>query len=345
LKRGLINSDAKNLGSDELVSVLLRGGISTSKTVTEEAGRGIGLDVVREAIERLGGEVRCRSTPGQGTAFELIIPPSLALLEALMVEAGERDAVTAIPLAAIRATRRIASGEISLTATGASIVHDTTAIPFIPLSTALDNASWSATRNWATVILEGDAGLAAVGVERLLGTADILTRPLPQRMSASPIVAAAALDADGNPQLVLDADRLVEAAGRSTDRLDVKAPKIPVLVIDDSLTTRMLEQGILESAGYHVETAVSGEEGLERVRSKEFALILVDVEMPGIDGFTFIERIRSDPATRDIPAILVTSLAEPAHRQRGRDVGAQGYMVKSEFNQAELLSIIRPLVS
>jgi two-component system chemotaxis sensor kinase CheA len=118
-----------------------------------------------------------------------------------------------------------------------------------------------------------------------------------------------------------------------------------VLIVDDSLTTRMLEQGILESAGYDVETAVSGEEALERVRSKQFALILVDVEMPGMDGFTFIERIRADPKARDIPAILVTSLAEPTHRQRGRDVGAQGYIVKSEFDQAELLSMIRPLVA
>jgi two-component system chemotaxis sensor kinase CheA len=164
-------------------------------------------------------------------------------------------------------------------------------------------------------------------------------------MSASPAIAAAFLDADGNPQLVLDADRLVEAGQRGASPLDSKSVRAPLLVVDDSLTTRMLEQSILEAAGYDVETAVSGEEALERVRAKAFALILVDVEMPGMDGFTFIERLRSDPKVRDVPAILVTSLAEPEHRRRGLDVGAQGYIVKSEFNQAELLAMIEPLVA
>ncbi|MET0413769.1 MAG: response regulator, partial [Polyangiaceae bacterium] len=119
---------------------------------------------------------------------------------------------------------------------------------------------------------------------------------------------------------------------------------LPLLVIDDSMTTRMLEQSILESAGYEVDTASSAEEGLASARRRRYALFLVDVEMPGMDGFTFIETIRKDPDLRAIPAILVTSLSEPAHRKRGQDVGAQGYVVKSEFDQADLLTRIRRLV-
>ncbi|MFZ1990439.1 MAG: response regulator [Alphaproteobacteria bacterium] len=345
LQRGLVGADGKELGSGELMRLLLRGGISTSATVTEEAGRGIGLDIVREGIERLGGSVECQSTPGLGTTFELIIPPSLTSLEALLVDAGAEGSVMAIPLAAVRATCRSASSGISVTASGASILYDEAAIPFLPLATALDDASWPRTKSWATVIIGGSEGAAAIGVERLLGTANIVIRPLPQHMHASPIIAAASLDADGNPQLVLDAERLIEAARNGSGTLDKKAPKVAVLVVDDSLTTRMLEQGILEAAGFEVETAVSGEEGIERLRNHNFAVILVDVEMPGMDGFTFIERIKSNPATRNIPAILVTSLNEPSHRERGRAVGAHGYIVKSEFNQAELLAMIRPLVA
>jgi two-component system chemotaxis sensor kinase CheA len=178
-----------------------------------------------------------------------------------------------------------------------------------------------------------------------LGTARIVVRPLPEGLPVSPVVVGASLDSDGNPQLVLDPAGLVVAAQRGgASGLDALPLKRPILVVDDSLTTRMLEQSILESAGYEVDVALSGEEALDIVRRKRYAVILVDVEMPGMDGFSFIERIRSDPTLRDIPAILVTSRAEPEDRQRGRDVGAQGYIGKGEFDQAELLTMIKALI-
>lgn len=344
VQRGLLSVEARQLASDELLRLLLRGGISTSRTVTEEAGRGVGLDVVREAIERLGGEIGCRSEPGRGATFELIIPPSVAAMDVLLVDAEQGNAI-AIPLGAVQATRRIAPGEVSLTGGTASVLHNEFAVPFVPLSSVLDRTPWVTARHWTTVVVRSADSFAAIGIERLLGTANIVTRPLPRHMTADPIIMAVSLDADGNPQLVLDAERIIDAARRGAGEMKGQVARLPVLVVDDSLTTRMLEQSILESAGYDVETAVSGEEALERVRDKLFALILVDVEMPGMNGFAFIERIRADPKTRDIPAILVTSLAEPEHRSRGQQVGAQGYIVKSEFNQAELLSMIRPLVA
>jgi two-component system, chemotaxis family, sensor kinase CheA len=346
LQRGLVESAATELGSEDIVRVLLRGGISTSKNVTEESGRGIGLDVVREAVEQLGGEVGFRSTPGIGTTFDIIIPPSLSSMDALIVQTGGNAGAVALPLHAVRATRRLEANEITLAAPGASIRYDEEAISFVPLVSALSGTAWSAKSHWAVVVLAGADGLAAIGVERLLGTAKIVVRPLPQHLAASSIVVAASLDADGNPQLILDPDGLVAAARRGcVTELDIKRTKRTVLVVDDSLTTRMLEQSILESAGYDVDVAASGEEAIECIRSKRYELILVDVEMPGMDGFTFIEHIRSDAKSRDIPAIVVTSLAEPEYRQRCRDVGAQGYIVKSEFNQAELLSMIRPMMA
>jgi two-component system chemotaxis sensor kinase CheA len=171
-------------------------------------------------------------------------------------------------------------------------------------------------------------------------------RSLPNLAPADAIVAGASLDSEGNPQLVLDADGLVgEALREAAVVSDEAAPEKPVLVIDDSLTTRMLEQSILESAGYLVDVAVSAEEALERARQKKYSLFLVDVEMPGMDGFTFIERIRADAGLRDIPAILVTSLASPEAMKRGQDVGAQGYMIKSEFDQSQLLALIKRLAA
>lgn len=117
-----------------------------------------------------------------------------------------------------------------------------------------------------------------------------------------------------------------------------------ILVIDDSLTTRMLEQSILEAAGYVVHMAASAEDGLEAARRERYGLILCDVEMPGMDGFGFISEIRRDPALRDIPAVLVSSRNAPADLQRGRDVGADGYIVKSEFAQDEFLAQVARLL-
>ena len=345
-QRGLVGATSREKAADELLRVLLRGGISTSKTVTEEAGRGIGLDIVREAVERLGGEVACRSAPGNGTTFEIVIPSSLSSMDALLVATPGSGGVVAIPLDSIRATRSISANEISFAAAGASVLHDDKAIPFLPLATALDGATWSGGRNWAAIIVADGSAAAAIGVERLLGIAKIVVRPLPQLMTTSPIVIAATLDADGNPQMILDPGGLIAAAQRGCPaEFAALSPKQPVLVVDDSLTTRMLEQGILESAGYDVDLAVSAEDALERLRDKRYALILVDVEMPGMDGFTFVERIRSDARLRDIPAILVTSLEDPEHRRRGREAGAQGYIVKSEFDQGELLSMIEPMMA
>jgi two-component system, chemotaxis family, sensor kinase CheA len=345
-QRGLVGSVAKEEVAAELVRVLLRGGISTSKTVTEESGRGIGLDVVREAAERLGGEVICRSEPGRGTTFEIVIPPSLSSMDALIVETEGSGGIAAIPLDLVRATRRITASEITFAAPGASVLYGDRAIPFLPLATALDGTAWSAERSWAAVIVTESEALAAIGVERLLGTAKIVVRPLPQPITASPIVTAAALDADGNPQIILDPGGLIAAARRGRPaEPTVPSAQRTVLVVDDSLTTRMLERSILESAGYDVDLAVSAEDALERLRDTRYALILVDVEMPGMDGFTFVERLRADAKSRDIPAILVTSLAEPEHRRRGSEVGAQGYIVKSEFDQAELLSMIEPMMA
>ena len=345
-QRNVTDSPAKDMTSEDLVRLLLRGGISTSKTVTEESGRGVGLDVVREAVERLGGEIGCRSTLRVGTTFEIVIPPSLSSMDALIVEASGHASTLAIPLEAIRSTLRLRGDDITHTGSGAAVLHNDQAIPLLPLSSVLGGSAGPNKRNWTAVIVAGKDGLAAIGVERLLGTERVVLRPLPPGMKASAIVAGASLDADGNPQLVLEPSGLVAAARRGDlGELENRPAKRPVLVIDDSLTTRMLEQSILESAGYDVDVAESGEEALKRLHEKHYALILCDVEMPGMDGFTFIERVRADSKSHHIPAILVTSLAEPEHRKRGQDVGAQGYIVKSEFDQSELLSMIKPMMA
>src|ERR1019366_6513551 len=153
-------------------------------------------------------------------------------------------------------------------------------------------------------------------------------------------------DSEGHPQLVLDPEGLVAAArvGRGALAEPEPPPRRPALVIDDSLTTRMLEQSILESAGYEVELATSAEEALGKAKDRRYGPFVVDVEMPGMDGFEFVGRTRADPVLRETPAILVTSRGSVEDRQRGRDAGARGYIVKGEFDQGRLLQTIRDLI-
>ncbi|HUG26324.1 hybrid sensor histidine kinase/response regulator, partial [Piscinibacter sp.] len=336
-RKGLLAATAQALDAQGLLTLMLRGGLSTSGSVTEVSGRGIGLDVVRDAAERLGGEIAAHTESGRGTTLELTVPLSLASLNALLVEVAGTP--VAIPLDAVRRTLRLSVQQIAATAQGRTVVYEDRAIPFVALSALLaETPPPSSARAMSVVIVEGGGALAAIGVERLLSTSKLVLRPLPELVPASPLVAGASLDAEGNPQLVLDPEGLVLAAGRAAA---VPAPAVraaaPVLVIDDSLTTRMLEKSILESAGYEVDLATSAIEALGMARAQPFRLFLVDVEMPGMDGFSFIQEAAADPRIRDVPAILVSSRSSPEDRRRGEEVGARAYIAKNEFDQARLL--------
>jgi two-component system chemotaxis sensor kinase CheA len=345
-QRGLLAAGSAARTTGELLRLLLKGGLTTAAAVTEASGRGIGLDVVREAAARLGGDVTVETEKGRGTAIALVAPLSLSSIDALLVEAGAVSA--AIPLDAVRRTLRIAAGDVTRTAEGDSIVYEGKVIPLFPLARSL--AGWTGapmpTGGQSVVVIAGPTALAAVGVTRLRGIANVVVRPLPALSPPAPEVAGAALDADGTPQLVLDPAGLVATALRGDGAVprDGGASAAAVLVIDDSLTTRMMEQSILESAGYEVDLATSAEEGLEKAQRKRYQLFLVDVEMPGMDGFTFVARTRADPELREVPAILVTSRSAPEDRRRGEDVGASGYIVKGDFDQKQLLTAIRKLV-
>ena len=343
-RTGVLAAGARSSDAGELFRLLLKGGISTSSAVSEVSGRGVGLDVVREAAERLRGEVRVETRMGEGTVVEVVVPVSLSALDALIVEAAGIRA--AIPLDAVRRTLRVAPADLTSAPDGETIVCGDESIPFIALE-QLTRGRRTPRRPqaWSTVLVHHGAAQTALGVDRLLGIANVVWRPLPELAPADPIVAGASLDAGGNPQIVLDPEGLVARArlGEQSPPSE-RSPSLPVLIIDDSLTTRMLEQSILEAAGYEVDLATSAEEALEKVRGRAYALFLVDVEMPGMDGFTFVERVGADPASRHVPAILVTSRGSPEDRARGDAVGARGYVVKSEFEQADLLQRIRTLL-
>jgi two-component system, chemotaxis family, sensor kinase CheA len=347
VQRGLVApGSANSLGLEAAIQIIMQGGITTQGAVDEISGRGIGLDVVRETTKKLRGEVTVHSEFGVGTSIEICVPVSVSALGALEVEAN--GTAVFVPLHAVRQVLRVTEGDIMQSGGKASIVCEGAVIPFLALSAVLGAKAATPRKRqvWSAIVIEAMTGMAAIGVDGLFGARNIVVRPLSAMVQAEPAIAGAALGAEGDPQLVLDPLALVAAACRGGIPVQeaIAPQRSRVLVIDDSLTTRMLEQNILESAGYEVDIATSGEEALGKARGKPYGLFLCDVEMPGMNGFEFVSCTRSDPVLQKVPAILVTSRNDVADRRRGEEVGAHAYIVKGEFNQGYLLQRVRECI-
>lgn len=347
LARKLLSpSEAGDLTPADAAALLLRGGISTTVSVSQLAGRGIGLDVVRQTVASLHGTVTARTEPGRGTCFELSVPIRIESQEVLHVQAGR--SVVSLPRQGVGQALRVRSDGLVSSSQGQSLLVGGQAVRFAPLGRLLK--TWQGQEAPATalsaLVLQSPDGTAAVGVDRVTGAQWVVIRPLPEALGPQPMVRGAFLDSQGVPQLVLSVEGLVQAVLDAAPAVaEAAAPgRPPLLVIDDSLTTRMLEQGILETAGYEVDTASSGEEALEKARRRRYGVFIVDVEMPGMDGFTFIEAARAAPDLADVPSIVVTSRDAAEDRARGARAGATAYIVKSAFDEAMLLKTIRELV-
>jgi two-component system, chemotaxis family, sensor kinase CheA len=347
VERRLVSAtDAESLSAKDAMQLVFLPGVSTSTEVTELSGRGVGLDVVLETARRFKGDAEVHSEQGRQTSIEIRVPVSLSSVSSLLVDVG--GVTHALPLDAAIGAVRVSNEEIVRAGDKQTILAGERAVPFSPLAhlLGLGEGNGIVRRACSAIVLRAGGRLAAIGVDRLLGTTELVMKPLPALAGSVPLVMGASLDADGNPQLVLDAGALVAAAcaayGSTTDRAGPQRP--PILVIDDSLTTRMLEQSILESAGYEVDLATSAEEALEKARQRGYGLFVCDVEMPGMDGYGFVTATRADANLREVPVIMVTSLNAPENRQRGLDAGASEYIVKGEFDQGRLLHRIRALI-
>jgi two-component system, chemotaxis family, sensor kinase CheA len=347
LAQGLISpAQALALGREAAIELLLRGGVTTMRTVTQMSGRGVGLDVVRETVARLKGEVTATTETGHGTTVSIAAPVSLESLTVLEVDAG--GAAVSIPLDAVVGSLRIGQRDLARSPAGDALVYDGQTVPFVPLVRLLRPGAGplSQPRFWTVVVLQAESRLVALGVDHLRGRVNVVLRPLPRLAGRIDLLAGASFDSAGNPQPVIDPAGVVRGVlGQVGAGVESAVPrKLPILVIDDSLTTRMLEQSILQTAGYEVDLAVSGEEGLQKSRQRRYAIFVVDVEMPGIDGFEFIAQVQADPQLREVPCILVTSRASAEDRRRGEQAGARAYMIKSEFDEGQLLKTISSLM-
>jgi two-component system, chemotaxis family, sensor kinase CheA len=335
VRRGVVDAgQAAGMGPEEVVAMIMKGGVTTTERPDGTSGRGVGLDVVAAAAARLKGVVRVRTEPRRGTTFEAEVPLSLSALRALLVEAGGRS--VALPLDSVREVVRLAPGN--------RIEGGSADLAVRPLAGLLGPESRVTADCRAAVLIDAGAGTIALGVDRINGTESVVTRLVPPWSGAPPWIAGASIPEAGDPILLLEPSALPQAPGAAAAAAPPEKP-LPLLVVDDSLTTRRLQQSILESAGYEVHLATSGEEGLEMARTRRYGMFLVDVEMPGMTGFDFVRMTRADKDLARVPAMLVTSRGSAEDRRRGEEAGAVAYMVKSDFDQVLLLRLIARLLA
>jgi two-component system chemotaxis sensor kinase CheA len=280
---------------------------------------------------------------------ELVVPVSLSTATVLVLRVG--DANILLPLDAVRSVSRVLTTSFTSSPRGESLLHEGELLSVVRLGQALGlgfNRPPAGIPVVIAVISSGDERCALVA-DSATAIAEAVIRPLPWAAGAPLGVAGAALDIDGAAHLVIDPRGLFailhQHAGVAPD---VAAPAderhyLPILVIDDSLTTRMLEQSILQTAGFEVDVATSAEEGLSMAVARDYGLFVVDVEMPGMNGFEFTAHTRADARFKSIPVILVTSLSSEADQQRGRQAGASAYVVKGQFDQDRFLKQVRTL--
>lgn len=345
----LAREQAGSLSAEDLLRLVLQPGFSTASEVTELSGRGIGLSVVHEAARRLQGDVSLGHSPAGGLRVVISAPLSLAATHLLLVYCSGQ--VFAIPTHNIANLRRVRIDDVESVQGRPVITVDGRQMPLYQLSALINlpNGKLKAGSAYLpVVVLKSGGRMAAVTVDALgeehRANIQDCGAPMPR------FVAGAVILNNGAVSTVLNPAGLIELCSRAGPRpLNDPAPAEPkpaasILIVDDSITTRSLEKGILEAYGYRVRVAVDGLQALELLRSERSDLVLSDIEMPGLDGFGLLETIKADKNLRDIPVILVSSIDDAVYMKRGLDLGAGAYIVKRKFDQRELLRTIRQML-
>lgn len=333
--------------SAEVARTLLEGGLSTRTETTEISGRGVGLDLVSAALGAIGGTVGVDWWTGAGTTFTLECPPSPASLRAVLARVGAH--VVAIPATSVERVRRITPDQ-SLRAGGRPMVEADGGPLAVHALGALLGPPFDPGRSGGGVALVIAAGArrAALLVDEVLGEEQIVSRPI--RSYGRPLgpIAAASVLPGRAVALVLNPTALLAVGARDGGATWTPPVELPtrrrVLVADDSITTRTLEQSVLEAAGYRVALAFDGMNAWEQLERDGADVLVADVEMPRMDGFALCRRIRASAALARLPIVLVTGLASDADRARGLEAGADAYLVKSSFDQAGLLETLHQLI-
>jgi two-component system chemotaxis sensor kinase CheA len=335
----------------DALQLVFQSGVSTAPAVTDLSGRGLGLAIVRDRVEGLGGVVSVDSQPGRGTAIRMVLPVSLATFRSVHVRAGSQTFF--LPTTHVEQALRLREGAVRRVENRETIVWQDGVVPLVGLAEVLGLAPRDAPPAGPrahAVLLHASGQRIAFRVDAVLGEQEVMAKPLGPLLARVPHVAGATVIAGGELVPILHAADIMRSAHRgdlaapAAAAPPAAAPRKSVLVAEDSITSRMLLQNILESAGYRVQTAVDGVEAFTHLKTGTFDAVVSDVEMPRMNGFDLTARMRADKALADTPIVLVTALESARDRERGVDAGADAYIVKSSFDQGNLLEVLERLL-
>jgi len=347
---GLIDAHAK-LTDEEAVQLILEPGFSTAGHVTQAAGRGVGMDVVATEVKKLGGGLFIDSTYGKGSRFTIRLPFTLAISQALIVRVAEET--YALPLATVegvvRLPRNIVARHLGKDAPlfeyGGQKYRFQHLGSFVGLgATRLPDSDVS----MSVVLIRAGEHSTALVTDELVGSREIVVKSLGPQISAIRGIAGATILGDGRIVLILDMGSLVRSDWRArpteTVVLDQRDRRTFALVVDDSITVRRVTQRLLERNGMRVLTAKDGVDAVSLLQENLPDIILLDIEMPRMDGYEVAAHVRNDPRLKQIPIVMITSRVSEKHRARAIELGVDDYLGKP-YQESQLLDAIEPLVN
>jgi two-component system, chemotaxis family, sensor kinase CheA len=348
LRSSLITPEQEAAMSDaDALSLVFRSGFSTSPLPTDLSGRGLGLAIVQEKVERLGGTVAVECRPGSGTTFRLVLPVTLASFRGVLVEVA--GAAFILPTRHVERVARVPIAEIGMVKNRETIRHGDRTLGLVWLRDilGLSGPADDAADHRSIVMLTWAGQSIAFVVDRISDEREVLMKGLGRQLHHVRHIAGATVLATGTVALILNVRDLMEGAAMAPPQArPVAAPtrRKSILIAEDSITARTLFKHVLEAAGYRVKTSVDGLDAWNSLTAEPFDLLVSDIEMPGMGGFDLTAKIRDDRTLSALPVILITSLGSPADRERGVDVGANAYIVKDSFDQSNLLRIVSHLI-
>jgi two-component system chemotaxis sensor kinase CheA len=351
IERDIISpEEAEALTDLDALHLIFTSGLSTSALITDVSGRGLGMAIVRDKIEQLGGHIDVISTPNAGTQFQILLPVSLATFRGTLVSVA--DQLFIAPSANVDRVLRIAADTIHSVNNSDMINIDGQALPLVWLSDVLRLPRQAANGNGQTlaIVLGRNASRIAFRVDSVLDEQEVLVKGLGPQLRRVNNIAGACVLGNGQVVPVLNVPDLLQtavqlpAAALAISRAPATQARQSILVVEDSITSRSLMKNILETAGFRVVTAVDGIEAYTTLKTEKFDLVVSDVDMPRMNGFDLTAKLRADSQLKEIPIVLVTTLDSREDRERGIDVGANAYIVKSSFDQSNLLEVIQRLI-